>query len=182
MDFRDEEDLELSKKGISQFDEQVEYYQKIGLTYTEAKNKAIDWYRRYGSKEVTVSTITSDKDLGDDGYQEEEKLFGSDSRPNQEAITHISSLVRKYLEHTKSNRDKRYFVVLIRAHGLDQYLDEDTFDLISSVTDAYPVSSRRKDIAESLGLKVKENGSSSHLYLIHNEMKKKFIELFGGDY
>lgn len=185
MDFNDDSEVpEVSEPGdqktISQFDETVEYYMRTGLNYTAAKHKAIDEYRKYGSREVTVSKVP---DFGsspaDQDMQEEERLFGPDTRPTQDVTTMLSDTVRKFLEGTPNERDRKYFVVLLRAHGVDQHLDEDALDLMSSITEEYPESSKRKDIAKALGFKVKDNGSTSSMYLIHQTIKEKFVALFG---
>lgn len=169
---------EIGSKGISQFDEEYQYWRKAGLDHTSSKNKAIDWWRKHGSRELLESTFVT---IGDsEEEQDADKLYGPDHRPTQDKTTEISSLVRKFIEGTKSVKDKIYFIVLIRAHGLDEHLDDDTLDLMESVTEIRADSDKRSDIAKAMNFKVKENGSTSSMYLIHNRMKEEFVKLFGG--
>ena len=177
MRWEDSEDKKEVEGGISQFDEEYLYWIRQGYDHTSAKNKAIDWYRKFGSREVTVSSFTPPEDKSEIF---EDELLGPDSRPTQDRISELSNLVRKFLEGTKSERDRKYFVILLRAHGLDENLDDDTFDLLETVTEVRPASHKRMDIAKAMGFKVKDNGSTSSMHTVHNSVKAKFVELFGG--
>lgn len=175
----DHENLVVKEKGhsgISIFDEQVEYWMSTGMNYTSAKNKAIDDYRKFGSKEVTVSSFP----VTEDGEVIDSDFLGPDNRSTQDKISEMSNMFRKFIEGTESEKDKKYFVILLRAHGLDDHMDNDALDLMDSITTIHPDSDKRKDIAKAMDHKVKENGSTSSLYIIHNRIKDQFIQLFGG--
>jgi RecJ-like exonuclease len=188
-----------------------------GYTHIEAKNKAIDALRKHtkyiscnecdGSGKVShvvinnngakcpnchgsgkvVERLENYNSGGEDGELTDEDFFGPDSRISPEEEISFNLLIRKKLKEIKNKKHKEYLVVLCRAHGLDSFFDETTFELCNEITESYPVdeeglaSSKKLHIAKAIGLKKKSNSeyhrSDTNLWRLTDALKESFKEL-----
>lgn len=161
----------------TQFGEEYREWRIRGLSHFEARNKAVDWYRRHGSREVLNSG-------GEDGTLSDEEYLGADTRISPDEEVGFNLLVRKALTQIKDVKVKKYIVILCRANRLDEIFDEETWELANSITENYPVdqhgnpSSRKQDIARAVGYKVNAAGGSMLFYL-EEKVRISLRSLFG---
>lgn len=171
------EDIALSK-GVDQFWEEYRRWRFAGLSHYEARNKAIDWWRKYGRREVLNPSISED---GEEILDEE--FLGADTRITPEEETSFNLMILKALKEIPSKRAREYLVLLCRAHGLDSFFNEEVHELAHSITNKYPIdehglaSSKKLHIAVALGYKPKANRSDTNLWFINDKLREYFRKL-----
>lgn len=152
----------------SQFAEEYREHRMVGYSHFEALNKARDWYRKFGAREV----LNSNPELPD------EEHLGASSRPSLEAEVGFNNLFKKLVTNPLvTDKARAYIVLLCRSQGLDEYFSETNWDLANSITEQYPldengnISTKKNDIAKVLGyVKNKNNGTNL------DKFDKKFRE------
>ena len=134
-----------SQRPISMYQDTYRYSRSQGKTHVEAIQEATDYHRRYTSREMTANWSETNQN-----YAEENEV----SAPDQISY---NQLVRAL--YAAANETQRQFLfATIRMGGLDQHLDEANLALCQDICGSfYPEMIR--DIAEWLGLPVRENGS-----------------------
>lgn len=162
----------------TQFWEVYREWRIRGHSHFEALNKARDWHRKHGLREVLIDpTKAGCEELTD------EEFLGADSRMTPEQEVAFNLIVSKTLKNCPSRKMRIFFVVLIRSHGLDAFFNEENFELVNKITDAYPELDKhgkvtKQNIARSLGQSVSGSGSTGIGYM-HNKLKEFVISLFG---
>lgn len=167
---------------ISAFDEEYRYWRQsvnpdTGEHYShfEALNKARDWYRQYGRREVLESDTMSL-----DQFEQEETVDSGQLLDFNRLIHRILEVeYERKLNSSYGRKEKlvRLVFLIVRLEGLDHLLDETnlrrSFDEIGDIQ----VGSMA-EIAIAMGYKVKANGCSNSL----TELKyglQNFLRDFG---
>jgi len=133
------------------FDEEYAWHRAAGLSHIEAKNKAIDYYRRYTVREVS----NSNPEMSDTEF------FGADERANPEEEVAFNLMFRDTLNNLQETRQKVAFIIFARAHGCDEMFDETTWKMANDVTEVYPESTKKIDLARACGYAVNDRGNAS---------------------
>lgn len=184
---KDENDRR-SYNSLDQFQESYEYWLQSPMevvkedgsvvflkrTHTDAMNKARDEWRRFGWRESSPQ----ENEEGEINWD----AFGADTRPNPEEEVGFNLLIRKALNELPSYKAKKYLIILVRAHNLDIHFDEETHELANEITQEYPDSEKKVDIAKAYGLKGDKQENSNgrnNLAWIQNTLRKAFLEILG---
>lgn len=202
---------EKSNKSIDQFDDNYEYFRNCGFSHVEATNKARDeWRKNQQIKECHechgVGTIEIDGDnfrccnchgkgwtryarvihtpSFDDEEGNQDEFLGADSRFGPVELASFNQRMTKMLKALdKEPMTKKYFVLLCRARGFDQYFNEEVYELANEIIldnpDApeYYSIAREQDIAQILGYKLKAN-KGSVLGTLQRKLKEIWKEAF----
>ena len=184
MDRIKEENSTKNYAYVDHFQESVEYWlqspmmegdtknHQKGVFYKRSKvdayNKARDEFRKFGWREQYLQ----ENEEGEINMD----VFGADTRPNPEEEVGFNLLIRKALNELPSQKAKKYLVILIRAHNLDIHFDEETHEMANEITEEYPDSEKKVDIAKAYGIK---GNRGDNLVWIQETLKNAFLKLMG---
>lgn len=149
-----------NRGSISLFDDTIEYHVAQGLPYYQAKQRAIDEYRKFSSRQVQGETF----DIMVDSY------LGCD-QPSAEKLIDVNlvfeKLIRDVAASYKKEKDRlrcaKLVCCMFRLYGVDEYLFEDNQMLMDHMLDEF-FPNAEYEIAEFLGYKVRWNGSCTPLF------------------
>lgn len=123
-DQEDQLELELDSdriSSISRSTDEYQYWRSTGLSHVEAKNRVIDQYRKYWSREVLHSDVPEDE------------FYGPGSQPSPDSIAEINELVQKFLQNCPDTKVQKMFVAICRGIGVDEYFSDVANELCSAV-------------------------------------------------
>jgi hypothetical protein len=147
-----------------QFINTYKCWKQSGLSHIAARNKAIDEWRRYHDKELTVTT---------------EYFETIDESCSGEDVIIFNQTVRTILSMLKSERTKKYFFLIIYQNNLEKYLNEELLKLFSDRInmDNLPEKLRVRDICRLLKYPIKKNGAPSGGYYLTVDKFRKSLEV-----
>lgn len=170
-----------TQETVSEYTEEYRYWKSTGCSHVEAKNKAIDEYRKHTMIETCPVCDGSGKNIleteiyrcyecsgsgkvrsrrfickveSDEKNQRE--VFGPSPRISPEDEVSFNQTVQHLLTSLKNPKMKEFVVVLCRAHCLDSFFTEETWKLADSVTTVHPDSDKDFDLAKALEFPVNE--------------------------
>jgi hypothetical protein len=148
---------------ISMFQDTYRYARAQGMSHVEAQQHATDYHRRYTQREVTQHWSETGGN-----YAEEDVV------PVDELLSYNQLVAR--LWEASDETQRRFLMATIRLEGLDAKLDapnrarcEETCGVF------YPVMVR--DIAEWMGLRVRENGSCTTIAKYRQRMQETTVAI-----
>lgn len=152
--------FEICVDGTTIFSEEYNYWKSQGYNHTSAKNKAIDYYRKYTSREVTVDwQIVADQvECHEDHIQDK---------------IQVNDVIRVVLTKL-TKRQTEFLFYVIWQQDLDQYLDQDLLDIAALYVKGRP--SEVKDIANYMGIALNSIGVAIPITKMRQRIRKVFDE------
>lgn len=151
-------DVTRNFEHVSVFEEEYRYWRLEGFSHFEARNKAIDYYRKFTRREVTESeTMSLDH-------------FAMDEDVTVDQVLDFNVILDRVKE-IQYGRNGRYgskeklmklLFLIIRMESLDEYLSPENAKLCQKLVGSERPSSMA-EIATAMGFKVKANGCSNTL-------------------
>lgn len=161
--------LETSEAGtraggtISMFQDTYRYNRSQGMSHVEAQQGATDYHRRYTQREVTSQWSETGGN-----YAEE------DTVPVDELISY-NQLVAKLFE-VSDETQRRFLMATIRLEGLDVKLDSANQRRCQEICGLF-FPTMVRDIADWMGLRVRDNGSCTTISKYRERLQKTTIEI-----
>lgn len=161
FDSDDCKDVKQLDRNLTVFQEEYNYYRKLGHSHSVATNYAIDYYRKHTKHEITENWVKQ----ADESTSVEDDTI--------ETIQ-FNEVVRSIFKELKENYNDSYvklFSLIIVQQDLDENLDQDLQDLVYS----YTKESRpelNKDLIDCMGMKPSKIGISVPLYNMRMKIKE----------
>lgn len=131
---------------ISIFQENFEYWRSQGESVIVARNKAIDYYRKFTKREVTDNWETFQGTIEDENHIAPLELIS------------FNQTVSKLIE-AATVKDRKFLFLIIKQHDLDQYLNPEN----EALCDFYTGDKRPEkmfEVAGMMGFSCQASGSS----------------------
>lgn len=155
-----------AQRPISMYQDSYRYYRSQGKTHVEAQQEATDYHRRYTAREMTANWGETNQNYADEDVV---------SAPDQISYNQLVQALYRAANETQ----RQFLFATIRMGGLDQHLDETNTRLCQEVCGSfYPEMIR--DIAEWLGLPVRENGSCTAITRYRKSVQELTVAVMGG--
>lgn len=145
------------------FQEEYQYWKKAGESHVVARNRAIDYYRKFLKREVTVNWEFIADHVQSDGNHTDDALEG----------VQFNTVVRRVMADL-TPRQKELFCYILVQHDLDRHLDDDLAETVISAT-----SSKRpsevKEIAGHMGLALNNIGVCTPITANRKRIREVFV-------
>jgi hypothetical protein len=161
------EDQDQSVSGNNIFREDYLYWRKTGLNHTSATNKAIDYYRKFTSREVTT-----------DWEVFQETVMDNKSTCLENRVI-FNDMIQKLVRGLEP-KERKFLFLVVRQQCLYEELNEENQDLCDFYAgDSSPNSSQ--DIAAEMGFTVQSSGASVSVTRYKHRIQETLQNLgFGG--
>lgn len=162
----EEHDFNVSQSERNNYVFQTEYnyWRSQGQANIVAHRKAVDYYRKFTSKEITV-----------DWVQAADLQASVDPIGEKEDQINFNQIVRLVLKDL-TDRQQEFFCMILVQQDLDQFLDDDLYDLVESHTKGERPETV-KEIADLMGLRLNSINVCTPLTKSRQRIKKVFEDL-----
>jgi hypothetical protein len=142
---------------------EYDYWRNNGQAHIVAHRKAIDYYRKHTSREVTENWIAKA-----DNHEQSHQIEEATER------IQFNDIVRLILSEL-TDRQLEFFCYIIVQQDLDQQLDDDLFKIVITNTHGNRPE-EVKDIANFMGLKLSKTNVCTTLTMSRNRIKAIFVK------
>lgn len=153
---------QTSMRNAEAFQEEYDFYRRLGELHVVALNRARDYYNAYLRYEVSLSDVLGTR--LESNYTDEQTFNNIQfNQVVRRALVFSTPMVALLLWH------------IIVKEDLDELLDDDLYDLCSAaVGDCRP--ELMKDIATNMGFKTNSIGVSTKLWALKQELQNSLTQ------
>lgn len=157
------ERVSSAEGGKTIFREEYDYWRKLGHAHKVATHRAIDYYRKFTSREVT------------DNFEVIQETRQDESAIDPSEYVGFNQLVARVVANSSAQESKFVFL-MVRMQQLEQYLNlENTNLAVFYCGDSYPDSVQ--EMAAALGYTCQNSGSSLSTLRLRKKVGKLLSEL-----
>lgn len=162
-DGHNDENISQQQRNNYLFQDEYNYWRRQGQAHIVAYRKAVDYYRKFLKRELTVNWQV----LVDENYNVNEI-------EDTVELLQFNEVVKLVMQELNTQQ-QQVLSYIIKQQDLDQYLNPELLKIVSNYTQEHRPDTA-KEIAEFMGLKTNNIGVSTVLYKSRMAIKEIFIK------